>query len=1397
MKPSFPSHKPAQALALGAIPGALAAATLLLPATPAPAVDPEPFAAVKRIVDSRCTPCHNPKDNQGALDLARFRTGSDLRNDPKPWVHVVEQVEAGQMPPSGSKPLTPAEKRVLLDTVRRLLDDEARSRKDDPGVVPVRRLSNSEYDNPIRDLTGVDLKPTRQFPPDGAGGEGFTNASEALGEISPALLEKYVAAARDIAAHAVFTPTGLRFSPSTTRRDWSDEGVARLQAFYKRYAGGEGRFDPAPLLKAAIAHRDSLRTGKTTVGAIAKRENVNARHLGRLIDVLMDTPGAGDSPAGRVFEPLRNRFRNATPADLPALVAEVDALRNALWTEVRIGNYIRNVGDGYAESVSRQLAVDPPATAEGSVRVPLQPMPGSSDVVVNLIARDLDPAASGAPVVWKNLRLESPSKPPLHLADYPQFGTRYEVDPRSLFAGTAAYLDAIANSQPGSTPPAGLDPQLLARWNELAGVRQGTDAVEPALLGKAVRAVNLSPLSEKIIDDGGRKGISGWRKAGSDLPAVISNATDDEMRIPGLVKPHRVVAHPLPTEFVGVVWTSPVDALVALDARVAHAHPDCGNGIAWFTEHRRGDRATVFFEDRVPLGGKSQAPTVRFRVAAGDRILLGVDAKDGNHGCDLTDVEFTISEIGGKRRWDLAADVADNILVGNPHAGRGGDANVWAFVSGPSRSVAAGAAGLIPPGSALARWQETVLAKGPGADSTASAKAVETLLTGPRPTSPGPDQALYDQWVGIDSPLFTGIDTVRIAAGKRAAGPFALPASRFDNSGHVPGRSGETIAVRLPASLAAGRTLIAETAVPGGPGNRVVRVGAGVSLSPEKLRWDSAVVGDPKGSGYASLKASWARLRDVFPKFVCFPAVIPTDEVVSLKMFHREDQALMQNLSGAERTVLENLWIEHRFVSRQAVAEEAYLPQFIGFVSQDQPKAMLDYFNNQRPVFLARKQAWEADSKLARPRQLEAVLAFAAKAFRRPLRPDEAAAIRRRVQRTTTGKTEFEDSLRSALVGILTSPNFLFRIETPPPGDKPRPLGQWEIATRLSYFLWSSAPDQTLRELAAAGKLNNPDVLKAQARRMVRDPKARALAIEFGAQSLHVKDFDTFNEKNEALFPEFDTALKRDLYEETILFFLDFFQSDRPVAWLLDSDSVFVNNRVAKHYGIPGVDGEQFRKVDGARRYGRGGILALASVQAKAAAASRTSPVLRGNWVSETLLGEKLPKPPPNVPQLPETENSGSLTVRQITERHAKDPACWSCHQRIDPIGFTFEAYDSIGRKRTRDTAGKPIDDRTTLRDGSKLAGLDGLRTWLLTRKRNTVVRVFCQRLLGYALGRSTTLADTHRIDQLARLATRPGATVGDLLETIVVSPQFTQARGGRDSRGIGTMAQIESEGFR
>ena len=421
---------------------------------------------------------------------------------------------------------------------------------------------------------------------------------------------------------------------------------------------------------------------------------------------------------------------------------------------------------------------------------------------------------------------------------------------------------------------------------------------------------------------------------------------------------------------------------------------------------------------------------------------------------------------------------------------------------------------------------------------------------------------------------------------------------------------------------------------------------------------------------------------------------------------------------------------------------------------------------------------FEREFEAAAPQQMKQLLDLAARAYRRPLLPTEADGLQGLYESLRKKDVSHEDAFRSVLARVFMSPSFLLHLEQPPPGKLARPVNDWELASRLSYFLWASMPDDELRRLAAAGRLHEPKLLAEQTRRMLKDDRVRALAIEFGTQWIHVRGFDELQEKNEKLFPTFDANLRQAMYEESILFFQDLFQNNRSVTQILDADYTFLNETLAQHYGIPGVSGEQWRRVEGVKQFGRGGILGLASVQTKQAGASRTSPVLRGNWIVETLLGEKLPNPPPNIPQLPDNETgNGGLTMRQIVEKHVSAAECAICHQRIDPFGFALEKYDPIGRLRDKDLGGLPVDSQAKLRDGTEFEGIEGLRDYLLSQKKDAVARLFCRRLLGYALGRSVTLSDTLLIDQMMTEMQKDGG-VSDAVLVIIQSKQFRMMRG-------------------
>ena len=305
---------------------------------------------------------------------------------------------------------------------------------------------------------------------------------------------------------------------------------------------------------------------------------------------------------------------------------------------------------------------------------------------------------------------------------------------------------------------------------------------------------------------------------------------------------------------------------------------------------------------------------------------------------------------------------------------------------------------------------------------------------------------------------------------------------------------------------------------------------------------------------------------------------------------------------------------------------------------------------------------------------------------------------------------------------------------------------------------------------------------------MSRDPRVRRLATEFACQWLHIYDFDTHDEKSEATFPTFN-GLRGAMYEESIRFFMDLVQRDGSVLELLDADHTFLNEDLAKHYGIPwessrqtpSADGtrsvpatNEWRRVEGVKQHGRGGILGMASTLSKQSGASRTSPILRGNWVSEVLLHEKLPKPPKGVPQLPDVVPAG-LTERQLIEKHSSITACAKCHARIDPFGFSLENFDGIGRSRA--VVQPPIDTRTKLLDGTEINGLDGLRSYLLTTRRDDFVRQFCRKLLGYALGRAVELSDEPLLDEMQVRLKANDYRMGVAIEAVVQSPQFTKIR--------------------
>jgi hypothetical protein len=1350
-------------------------------------------AQARPLVKRYCLACHSTKAHKGDLDLERFTSFEAVRKDVHAWQQVAEQLELGEMPPEGRPQPTAAERKSLLGWVRAVLQAEALARAGDPGKAGLRRLNNAEYTNSVRDLTGVDLQPAREFPPDGAAGEGFTNTAEAL-VMSPALVERYLMAARDVAAHAVLLPDGFRFSPAADRRDWVAEVLAELRQAYAPYAP-DGKLPLLPYVEATLRHRDALTSGTLTVDQAAAADKLGPKYLRALWEAL-----SGQAPS-YPLDAIRARWRAAGgPKDAAAVAAMVDAWQASLWKTVKVGSYVDEISTDPHESTARQVPNDPVFLPAAPVRVTFKPAPGQTEVVLSLVARDVGRAASQGHVIWRRPRLEAKTGPLRLLRDYAAFGPGYEIDYPAAFRDADQYLAAVAESAhaPSSAVEAlaakrSLDPALLRRWIDvLALVPSPKGSVDFA---KAAPAVPLTPLGEPVPKNDQRPAVNGWRNQGADLPSLLANASDRVEQVPGTLRPHRVAVHPTPQEFVAVAWSSPLSGSVGVAARVTHAHPACGNGIAWWLEYRRAGRAVALAQGVIDRGGEAKVPARLLKVEKGDQLVLAVDARDGDHSCDLTEVSLSVTEDGpAGRAWDLAADVADSVLDGNPHRDRHGNPAVWSFVKGPSAPAgnpkAAGAG--IPPGSLLARWRDAAADPGRQAEAAGLAGQVRALLGGPRPTKKDADAALYDLLLAADGPLLRGLDPARLprlAPGKR---DFGLAKDRFGTRPGGPEADDASLVVpvntvtevRLPAALLRDHEFAVEGRAAAGTAGALQFTVTPAAVPLPEARWDgsSPLVAAPDGPAVKALLDGHARFREVFPRFVCFPKVVPDDVTVSLKMFHREDEPLVRLfLDDAPARRLDRLWAELRFISRQPVAENDYLPQLIAYTTQDTPKELQKFFIDRKPWFKQKADAFVAEEAAAGPAQLRALLDFADRAYRRPLTEgekrqllDQHAALRKK-------GVGHEEAFRSVLARVLTSPHFLYRVETPPPGTKPAAVTDLELATRLSYFLWASMPDDELRGLAQAGKLHDPAAVRTQAARLLRSPRVRGLATEFGMQWLQVRDILDHKEKSEALFPTFDAGLRRAFFEEAALLFQDLFQNDRPVPDLLDGDDLFVNETLARHYGLTDVKGPGWRKRGGAHAIGRGGVLTLGAVLTKQAGASRTSPVLRGNWVVQTLLGEKLPRPPADVPQLPGAEDTSKLSVRQLVEQHARDERCAHCHRRIDPFGFALEAYDPIGRRRTKDLAGRPIDSGSELPGGFNVDGVEGLRHYLVKERRDDFLRTFCRKLLGYALGRSVTLTDQPLIDEMLQSLRDHDYRVSAAVLPVVQSTQFRYLR-GRDA---------------
>lgn len=515
--------------------------------------------------------------------------------------------------------------------------------------------------------------------------------------------------------------------------------------------------------------------------------------------------------------------------------------------------------------------------------------------------------------------------------------------------------------------------------------------------------------------------------------------------------------------------------------------------------------------------------------------------------------------------------------------------------------------------------------------------------------------------------------------------------------------------------------------------------------------------------------------------------------------YHREDAFLRNHLMPDE--VLEELdvaWVDlltsfdyHqvnlRFTAGKVGVDlgdrtiETIDRQWIESLPTDVRRLVVDY-----------KSEYEAmHSRLRESEQghLDDILAFATRAWRRELSQVDAELLRQfyRASREQNGLSHAE-AVRALIARVLVSPDFLYRIERPSDDVEPTELTPYELASRLSFSIWSSLPDAELLTLAQNGRLTSPEVLSAQVDRMLGSPKSRRLATEFFGQWLGFYQFDRFRGIDQQRFPEFDDALRRSLYDEAISFFEHIIRNDRPYDEILQADYTFLDRRSAQHYGIDWADNtfaddhkQPISKKRDVSELSRGGLLGMGAILASTSAPLRTSPVKRGDWITRRLLGTPVPPPPPDAGSIAAEEVAGDgSTVRERLEAHRDRPECRNCHVRIDPLGFALENFDPLGRWREHYLDRQPIDASAALGDGETIRGFAGLKQHLGSQDR-LFRRSMATRLVAYFMGRAESASDAALIDDIiSRWENDSRFSVA--VRTIVESPQFRLTRGRQSS---------------
>ncbi|MBX3423697.1 MAG: DUF1592 domain-containing protein [Pirellulaceae bacterium] len=1341
---------------------------------------------VQPLLKQLCYECHSGDSAEAEIDLAQFPSLASVRTQVKTWQKVLEVLKTGDMPPPESPAPSDVQREQMRRWIERMLSHEALSQAGDPGPVGLRRLDNAQYSYVIQDITGLpDLDPTAEFPMDGAAGEGFTNVASGQG-MSPALVQKYLDAAKQIAHHLVLLPRGVRFSRYTTRRDQTDELLAGIQQFYRQFTADGGgtavdlqgiKFETnqdglLPLdryLGAAIEAREALRSGQIQPVDVASQHKLNLRYFTTLWQVLENEPTTQDDQASdRLLAEFRRQWLTCEPEQLPALVERFAAAQRWLWKYNPVGQVGRQGGP------ARWMEPITPLASQQVVRLPLRQFLPAADsqnslVPVWLVAHDLADGNSGDWIVLEQPRLEFATAegrspvPSLPLQQVQQVTQQVKRLLASELPRTAKYLSALQFSRDRRASlrevaqSERLNLELLQNWSRLTGVASDQN-----------REIT-GHFTQKQTRLHGYEGFNGW--GSEQTPSLLSNSTAQSISIATLTIPARsVTVHPSPTHEAFVAWRSPVSGPITVSGLLADADSNCGNGIAWRVEHRSASQFSVLSAGNLENGKRHELHLEQpLKVAVGDVLVLSVGPHAGDHICDTTEIQWKMHlSDSADESWDLSSEIVDIISNGNPLPDHRGNADVWHFGSTPINQHVGTQ---VPADSLLGRW---VAAATSGQESLTLATEVgQQLSTGRADQLAGSDQQITHSLLDWRGPLNW------IAVARAQIGP--------SDATDLPLRAPQALEYSIPAEFCEVAELVTTVKLDQ-RSHPQASVQFQVHSSPPQqptMSTDAPLLVHPGSTAERSWSESCRRFRELFPPALCYSRIVPVDEVVTLTLFYREDQLLEHlMLDQSQVAELNGLWDELYFVSQEPLQLVVALEQLIQFATQDR-QDLVGPFQGMQASVGQRAESFRQQQLNAEPSHLSAVIDLAEKFWRRPLSKSEHQQLTQLYMSLRDSEISHEEALRLVLVRVLTSPDFLYKLEHVPEGATPVAVTARELANRLSFFLWSSIADQPLLTAVADGSIVRDEELARQTQRMLQAPATKRLAIHFACQWLHVRDFATSNDKNERLFPQF-AQLRQSMADETVLFFEDLFRNDRSILDILGAEHTYVDPALAEHYGLQWpahsasasggtrqpIGNDQWRRIDTIRGAGRGGVLGMAAILASQSGASRSSPILRGNWVYETVLGERLPKPPPGVPVLPEEAPEG-LTERQLIEQHSSVQACARCHVKIDPYGFALEQFDAIGHQRPIS-----VDTATRLADGQAIQGLPGLRDYLLNQRRHDFLRNFCRKLLGYALGREVQLSDQPLVDEMVAQLPKDDYRFSSAVTRIVTSPQFRNIRG-------------------